>query len=920
MTADAPFHTRRAAEILARENPAQASHIPALLEMLDAGLPVPFIVRYRKEKTGGMDEEKILEIVQRRRSLDALEDRRSAITEDLKGRGLLSEAVEKKVQKARSLPALEDVARAFSDGHRTPEESAAEEAFGALASAIERGEVALSLADLAAPFVSEEKGATDTDAAVAAARSVIARRMSEEPDARTRLRNHLESSGKFRSKLIPDGDVQKKYVAYHDFAQSAKSIPGHRVLAALRGAREKALEVSLEADRERGLEILKVVFPIAEDHPFREVMEQALETAHDERLVPTLTTEVFDTLKARADQESIRIFAKNLEQLLFLPPAGRQVVIGVEPGKRRGCKIAVIDESGQLQRHATIQPFVDEKKEGADKKREAAKKTVGDFCRHHKASYIGVGSGPGCREVEQFLRAAIAEDDTIEARLVIVNEAGSADYAASDIAKSEFPKLDNRVRAAVSVARRLQDPLAELVKIRPSAIAVGPYQKDVDQKLLDDSLGCIVECCVNRVGVDVNTAETSLLANVAGLTPHHAAAIVAHRTEKGPFATREAVREVEVLDDDRFRVAAGFLRVMDGANALDRTSIHPEVYPLIERMAEKIGVQPGELVGNDRALDGLDPGGFAGDGYDLETVYEVFRELRVGGGDPRGVFEPPTFRDDLKSLSDLEEGMQLEGVVTNIASFGAFVDVGVDQEGLVHVSELSDEFVEDPASVVSVGQRVKVRVIGIDTERKRLSLSRRTPGAKKPRRGGAAPGRAPAGRKPRGRPAARGATGPEPAEQAVAGEPVAPVDRGRTGGGSRSGARRGEPGRGDSDRGGSDRGGPGRGGPGRGGPGRGGPGRGGPGRGGPGRGGPGRGGPGRGGRKPGGRPGGGGGGGGGKGRRGSGDDYVDDTRAPRIIEARAKREPEPEIDKTLPEEEQYRLKLERLRKKFEKGN
>ncbi len=332
------------------------------------------------------------------------------------------------------------------------------------------------------------------------------------------------------------------------------------------------------------------------------------------------------------------------------------------------------------------------------------------------------------------------------------------------------------------------------------------------------------------------------------------------------------MREVEALDDDRYRVAAGFLRIRDGANALDRTSLHPDVYPLIETMAEKLGLEPGELVGNDRALDGLDPDGFAGNGFELATVYEVFRELRSGGNDPRGVFEAPTFRADLKTLGDLEQGMTLEGVVTNIASFGAFVDIGVDQEGLVHVSELSDEFVEDPGSVVTVGQRVKVRIIGIDQDRKRLSLSRRTPGAKKPRRG------TPAGR---------------------------PEAGGRPGGG------------GGGARGGSGRGGPAQGGPGRGGPGRGGPGRGGPGRGGPGRGGPGRGGP---GRKPGGRPGPGGRKGGGKDRRGPRRDDYDDKRAPRIIEAKAKRKPEPEIDKNLPEEEQYRLKLERLRKKFEKGS
>jgi protein Tex len=852
--------SRRIMDCLARDFPAQAAHLPALLELLDSGVPVPYLVRYRREKIGGMDESAVLDILERRDALTHFETQRQKLGEDLEGRNLLTEEIGKRLARVRTPAALADLACAFRDGTRTEEEKAAEEAFGAFASAIEAGEADLSLEDLAAPFVSEDKGAADAEAATKAAVAVVARRISENPDARTRVRAHLEGAGKLRSKVRPESDPQKKYQVYHDFGQSAKAVPGHRILAVLRGAREKVLDVCLEADRDRGLQILGSVVSVREDHPFKDQLTQAIETAYDAHLVPTLTKDVLAGLKARADRQSVKIFARNLEQMLLFPPAGRTTVLGVEPGVRRGCKIAVLNEDGGLERHASILPFPDEKKEGAEKKRDAAKKTVGDFCRHHKVAFIGVGSGPGCREVERFLRELLSEDDTITAKLVIVNEAGSAAYASSDLAKKEFPKLDPRVRAAVTIARRLQDPMAELVKIKPRSIGVGPYQRDVDQKLLDRSLGAIVECSVNRVGVDLNRADETLLQHVAGLGRKQARAIVERRAEKGPFATRAELCELEEIEDERYRVAAGFLRVADGTNPLDRTSMHPDAYPLVELMAEKLGVEPGELVGNEQALSSLDPQGFVGDTFASETVHEVFRELRAGGGDPRGVFEAPAFREDLKTIDDLTEGMELEGVVTNIASFGAFVDIGVDQEGLVHVSELSDEFIEDAGSAVSVGQRVKVRVIGVDKERKRLSLSRRTPGTRKPRRPSAGGRPAPGGqagggdRKPGGRPGARP--------------------------GGRPGERRGGPGDRGKGRGGPDR---------------------------------------KGGKRPGGGRGGPGGKRGDK-SRGPRREGFESNRPPRIIEAKAKRAPEPEIDKSLPEDEQYRLKLERLRKKFEKGS
>ncbi|MHC4471862.1 MAG: helix-hairpin-helix domain-containing protein [Planctomycetota bacterium] len=802
---------------MSRDFPEQADKLPAILELLDAEIPVAFIARYRKERTGGVAEARVREIRRRRGELLALEERRQQVIELLEAEGRLVGDLRRKIQRARTSAGLDEVLRPFLE---TAPKEEAEDRLAPLAAAIESAETPLPLGELAGPFISAEHEIPDEEAAVTGALSVLAKRMAETRAARSRLKSLCLSSGKLVAKKVGE-EVPGKYENYQDFSQPVKNLPSHRVLAILRGVREKALEVELSIERDRCLQTLGACLLPGEEHPYRELLQKAVEEAYDRFLRKAVDEEVLDALRKRADTESVRIFAQNLEQLLLAPPAGPVVVMGVEPGVRRGCKIAVVDGAGKYKSHASIFPFPPRGKQ------EAAVKTVGDFCRHHQVKLIALGSGPGCREVERFLKDFLKQDEGLEARLTIINEAGSAAYAGSAPAKREFPKLDPRVRAAISIARRLQDPLAELVKIEARSIGVGPYQRDVDQALVARALGDVVEHCVCRVGVDVNSADAQLLRHVSGIGPRLAKAIVAHRKEKGLFRSLQDLLAVPGFDEKAFLLASGFLRVRDGTNPLDRTSIHPDSYPVVESMAEKLGVETGALLGNETALASLDPGGFVSDRAGLPTVLDIFEELRLGGTDPRGTFELPAFREDLTGIEDLKEGMELEGVVTNIATFGAFVDVGIDQEGLVHVSELSDEFVSDPGGVVTVGKNVKVRVIGVDRERKRLSLSMRTPGAKKPRRTDR-----PRGEKPSGR---RG----EREGQRGKRRPAA----------KKGGKKRDKDGKPRRERSRDDRGG----------------------------------------------------------------------RAPRVIEQKAKRDPEPEIDPDLPEEEVFRLKLERLRKKFKTG-
>jgi uncharacterized protein len=849
LPASTPTESPRVAEVLVKDFPERAAQIPAILEFLDAGAPAAFLLRYRRERTGISDASVLRRIRDRRAELAALEARREKVRTRLAEKNALTEDLARRIDRAQTRDALEDLFFAHRDGVRSAEESAWEERLGPLVAAIVNGEWGHSLADLSEPFLNAEAGLADVETTVNAAVSVMSRRIYEDAEVRSRVRDQYRASGKLRAKAIEGADIQKKYETYHDFTQSVSSVPTHRILAVLRGAREKILEISIEVAREKILATIRGAWVDPRGHPWERVLERAIEEAFDGRIRSSMESELLRELKERADREAVRIFARNLRQLLLSPPAGRKVVLGVDPGVRRGCKIAVVDASGDHQRHASIYPFANPEKPEGKKKVDAARKTFGDFCRQFDVELVGVGGGPGCREVERFLREVLRDDEGLNAKLAVVNDAGLSAYATSPAARKEFPKLDPRVRAAVSLARRLQDPLAELVKIEPRLIGVGPYQREVDQSLLDRTLAEVVETCVATVGADPNTASLHLLARVPGVGHRRARALLSRRTESGPFRSRSEIREVEGFGGTAWVFAAPFLRIVNGENPLDATRIHPEGYAVVETMAEKLGIEPAELLGNERALASLDPDGFVDDRFGPETIGEVFAELGAAGADPRGVYEPPAFREDLKTLEDLEVGMVLEGVVTNIASFGAFVDVGVDQEGLVHVSELSEEFVEDPGGVVSVGERVKVRVLAVDKERRRLSLSRRKPGARKPRppRGEGARGGGRGGRPPRRDGGPRRGDGRK-------GKPTR----------EKSGERRtrkakGRKGTGEDRRGGRSP---------------------------------------RGGRKP----------------RGGG------KRTPLVHEQKTKRESEPKIDPDLPEEEKYKLKLERLRRKFEEGH
>ncbi len=835
---DHPIRDPFVMETLSSEFREHAAVLPTVLEFLDAGVPLPFLARYRKERTGGLSETVLRRIRDRRDELEEIGKRRRQALRELELAGLSSAETRRRVERTRSVAALEDVRDFCRDLLKDPERAAEEETFGPLASAILRGEAGLSLEELAAPFVSQERGIPDGKAALDGALRVIARRMGANLEAFFRVRSHLLSAGRLRARLVPDGDVHSKYKMVHDFSEPVRSVAGQRVLAVLRGGREKALTVGIEADRGKAVDLLREMFLPPEEHPYRELFPGLVENVHDEVLRPRAERSVLRHLKEKADREAVKVFSGNLEQLLLTPPAGERVVMGVHPGIRRGVKLAVVDAEGNHVAHATIFPFPPKNRT------EAAKKTVGDFCRHHKVELVAVGTGAGSRETERFFRSALGEDDGVQAKVVLVNDAGSSAYASGHLAKREFPKLDMRARCAVTIARRLQDPLGELAKVEPRAIGVGPYQRDVDQALLNRALREIIRSVVARVGVDPNRADLSLLSYVPGFSARIAEAVMARRSEKGPFGRREELREVPGVDERVWLFAAGFLRIRGGENPLDATGIHPEHYRLVEEMAARLDLEPAALLGNGDALSGLDPSGFAGEEIGLPTVLDIFRELREAGRDPRGHFEPPSFREDLRTLEDLRPGMELEGIVTNIAGFGVFVDVGIEQEGLVHVSQLADGFVKDPGHVTAVGRRVKVRVIGVDRERKRFSLSMRPPGTARPRR-----------REESGRPGDRRGRGGERRGRAGerGGRPPAGrrPEKGRGGGKGRTGRRPGRPGGPRSE----------------------------------------------------------------EGRR-SGPPGKD---RPRVIEQKAKREPEPEIDPSLPEEELYRLKLERLRKRFEQG-
>lgn len=699
------------------------SGVMAVLELGQSGATVPFIARYRKEATLGMDEVQVRLVLKLGQDLQELEKRRSAILESLEERGLLTDKVRDAVMSADSRARLEDVYLPFRPKRRTRASIALERGLGPLAELIAGQGREGNPEVQAASFVDPEKGVADVDAALAGARDIVAESVSDNAAVREMARRIMLDSGTLDSEVLQrvrDSGEPTPYEQYYSFRQSVRSIPSHRFLAIRRGSREEVLRMSVGIDAAQIVEQTLKISGLKPASPWAGQLRLACVDAYKRLLFPAMENEVLGTLSEHCEREASEVFAANLRDLLLAAPYGPRAVIGLDPGIRTGCKLAAVNADGAYVSSAVIFP---------DRSPEDAAAVIVAMARKIKAAAVAVGNGTYGREALAFARRVFADAGLSDVVVAAVSEAGASVYSASDIARSEFPDLDLTVRGAISIARRMQDPLAELVKVEPRSLGVGQYQHDVSPALLDQRLDEVVEDCVNSVGVDLNTASAPLLSRVAGIGPSLAASIVAFRQAQGQFIDRRQLLKVPRLGPKAFEQCAGFLRIRAGRNPLDASAVHPERYELVTLMAADIGVPVSRLVGEPALVDRLElsryvrgqPGSV--DSVGMPTLVDIAAELKRPGRDPRSTFEAPAFRDDVNDIKDISPGMILEGLVTNVAAFGAFVDIGVHQDGLVHVSELSERYVKDPLEVVNVGKKVKVRVLAVDPVRRRISLS-----------------------------------------------------------------------------------------------------------------------------------------------------------------------------------------------------
>jgi uncharacterized protein len=707
---------------VARELSLAPQQVAGALALFDEGNTLPFIARYRKEATGGLDEVQLRDVRDRAQYLRELDERRAAIIKSIDEQGKLTPELQAQLARAETKQALEDLYLPFKPKRRTRALIARERGLEPLAELLWAGaHDDAALEREAASYVNAEKEVPDVAQALAGARDILAERIAESAELRGRIRDVTRREGRVASRAITGKENEvSKFQDYYDFAQPLAELPSHRMLAIRRGETEGFLVWSIEAPAERIVGELEQEYAARHAAPMQ--MRLVVQDAYKRLIAPAVEIDLRVELKARADEEAIAIFGRNLEQLLLAPPAGERVVIGLDPGFRTGVKVAAVSRTGAVVATDTI--FLHQPDRFAA--------TLLALVARLDAELIAIGNGTASRETEALVRDTLRERGLDRPHVVVVNESGASVYSASDVARTELPDLDVSLRGAVSIARRLQDPLAELVKIDPKSIGVGQYQHDVSQPRLKQRLDEVVESCVNRVGVEVNTASVQLLSYVAGIGPSLAANIVKWRDDRGGVRARGELMDVPRLGAKAFEQAAGFLRVRGGAHALDASAVHPERYPLVERMAADLGVPLPELIGNEALLKRIEPDRYVGDGVGRPTLDDILAELRKPGRDPRNAFEPPAFRDDVREPKDLKEGMELDGVVTNIVAFGAFVDIGVHQDGLVHVSQLADRYVADPNAVVRVGQKVRVRVLSVDLERNRIALSMKSGSQGKP--------------------------------------------------------------------------------------------------------------------------------------------------------------------------------------------
>ncbi len=705
---------------ICRELNVSMKSLVAAIELLDEGGTVPFIARYRKEATNNLDEVQIRAIEEKLAYFRELAGRKETILGSIEEQGKLTPELRDRIEAVLEKSELEDLYLPYKPKRRTKATIAREKGLEPLALYIWNQEPAeLPLQAFAATFIDPEKGVASEQDALEGARHIVAEMISENADCRKALRQSLFDEGMVVSRQIanaegqPPKDPQEKFKMYYDYREAAKSIPSHRMLAIRRGENEGVLYFQIELDAARPVYLLREKL-LRQHGDWTPQLELAIEDAYKRLLFSSIQAEIRMELKQRSETEAIKVFRENLENLLLAPPAGQLSVLAIDPGIRTGCKIAVVDETGKFLDHTVIYPHEPRMD------RVGSARTLKTLIAKYNVRAIAIGNGTAGRETEALVRQFLKDEGLDKVFSVSVNESGASVYSASDIARQEFPDLDLTVRGAISIARRLQDPLAELVKIDPKSIGVGQYQHDVDQHQLHQSLETAIESCVNRVGVDLNTASWALLRYVAGINERTAIKIVDFRNENGRFRSRGQLLKVPGVGPKTFEQAAGFLRIRGGENPLDVTAVHPESYPVVEQMAKSLGVNIEALIQQPALVDKVDKAGLAAGAY---TLHDIIEELKKPGRDPRDKFVAPSFREDVNEISDLRPGMTLEGVVTNVTKFGAFVDIGVHQDGLVHISELSARYIKDPNEAVKVGQIVKVQVLSADPKVKRIALS-----------------------------------------------------------------------------------------------------------------------------------------------------------------------------------------------------
>ena len=700
---------------IARELQLERRQVVATVALLDDGATVPFIARYRKENTATLDEVAISNIRDRLSQLRELGDRREAILSSLEKQGLLTEELGQAVLSAESLAALEDAYLPFRPKRRTRAGIARKKGLAPLALYI-RGQEDFDVCLAAAEYVNPDTEVKNVQDALSGARDIIAEWVSEDATARRAIRELFWDEGVF-SATVASGkeEAAAKYRDYFQWQEPVAGVPSHRALAMFRGEKEALLSLHIAPPVSSALAILERLF-VSGSTQASEQVRLAIQTRYKPLLESSMETEVRKEVRLRAEEAAIRVFADNLRQLLLAPALGQKNILALDPGFRAGCKLVCLDRQGRLMHQDTVYPLL-----GSRGQEEAASKVL-LLCRQYQVEAIAVGNGTAGRETEAFLRKL---DLDPQIAVVMVNESGASVYSASDAARTEFPDQDITVRGAVSIGRRLMDPLAELVKIDPKSIGVGQYQHDVDQKALRQRLDDVVASCVNSVGVELNTASGQLLSYVSGLGPRLAKAIVEYRNDNGPFASRQSLKKVPRLGPKAFEQAAGFLRIGDGDHPLDASAVHPESYRVVDAIAQDLGQSLVQMVGNAALAHRIDPSRYIRDNVGLPTLTDIIEELARPGRDPRQEFEPLHFAQGISQIGDLTAGMKLPGVVTNVTGFGAFVDLGVHQDGLIHISRLSDRFVSNPSDIVKIQQRVWVTVLEVDLERKRIALSLR---------------------------------------------------------------------------------------------------------------------------------------------------------------------------------------------------